>query len=207
MSAPKPEPDVIPLFPLANCLLLPGGQLPLNIFEPCYLAMTQDALLGSRLIGMVQPTGKRMPCGTSCVQNIGCAGKISEAIPTKDGRFLLELTGTQRFEICEELPASRGYRRVRVKWLPDSPEKPAIDRARLLPALRKYLQRRELDCDWARLPTCPDERLVTLLAMLCPFAPTEQQALLEASSLAARGQLLQGLIEMDELNSGSSPLN
>jgi uncharacterized protein len=207
MSAPKPEPDVIPIFPLTGCLLLPSGQLPLNIFEPRYLAMTQDALLGSRLIGMVQPSGKRLPCGSPCVHEIGCAGKISEAIPTKDGRFLLELTGTQRFKIIEELSAARGYRTVRVQWLEESTEKPNIDRARLLPALRKYLQRRELDCDWARLPTCPDERLITLLAMLCPLKPTEQQALLEADGLATRAALLQGLIEMDELDAGTSPLN
>ncbi len=197
MSAPKTDTDILPIFPLAGALLLPGGVLPLNIFEPRYLAMTQDALLSHRLIGMVQPNGETMPCGTPCVHKIGCAGKISEAIPTQDGRFLIELTGTRRFAIEEELSAPRGYRRVQVRWL-DEPEVPVrLDRARLIPALKTYLEKRKLECAWEKLTCCQDANVLTLLAMLCPFTAAEQQALLEAPDAARRADLLLTLIELD----------
>jgi len=194
------RPDIIPIFPLSGALLLPGGMLPLNIFEPRYLAMTEDALQGNRLIGIIQPRKEKMSCGSACVHEIGCAGEISEHEYTPDGRIIISLQGLWRYKVLEELPPLRGYRRVRVQWLDESladgPADSRIDRARLLPALRNYLHQRGLACQWHKLECCPDSKLVTVLSMVCPFAPAEQQALLEAPNTKTRGELLTALIEL-----------
>lgn len=189
-------PDNIPIFPLAGALLLPGGCLPLNIFEPRYVAMVEDAMASSKLIGMVQPRKDIMPCGSPCIEAIGCAGEITECEATKDGRYLIMLSGRSRFRIADELAPTRGYRRVTAEWLPE-PEQPVkLDRARLMPALRHFLTDRGLKCDWSAAERCPDNKLLNVLAMICPFTPAEQQALLEAPDATARSELLVRLLEI-----------
>src|SRR6516165_8457777 len=136
-------PSVLPIFPLAGVLLLARGRLPLNIFEPRYLAMTRDALGGERLIGMVQPTDPRVVGDNPPVYPTGCAGRITSFSETDDGRFLIGLTGVSRFRIREELPLLRGYRRVVPDWREftrdlESEEQSGFDRDRLL---------RDLDSD------------------------------------------------------------
>ena len=202
-------PDVLPIFPLTGILLLPRGRLPLNIFEPRYLAMTRDSLGGERLIGMVQPNqpqddnrgaapGLNM---NPLVYPVGCAGRITQFSETDDGRYLLTLTGVSRFRIAEELPQRSGYRRVTPDWQPfaadrQRPGEPGFDRERLLRGLRGYFAQRKIQADFEAIEKAPGEYLVTSLAMACPFAPSEKQALLEAADLDARAELLTALVEM-----------
>ena len=199
-------PAILPIFPLTAVLLLPRGQLPLNIFEPRYLAMTRDAMAGERLIGMVQPSDPPIREMNPQVYPTGCAGRITAFSETDDGRLLITLTGVSRFRIQEELPLVSGYRRVVAAWQAfagdrDAPGDTAFDRARLVRGLHQFFAQRQVAADWEAIDKAPGEHLVTSLAMLCPFAPTEKQALLEARDLGERARLLIALIEM----AGSAP--
>ncbi|WP_421996289.1 LON peptidase substrate-binding domain-containing protein [Reyranella sp.] len=204
-------PETLPIFPLSGVLLLPGGKLPLNIFEPRYLAMIFDALAGHRMIGMVQPTqpggyaGDGLPTdgGPPPVQRIGCAGRITSFSETEDGRLLLSLTGVCRFEIVRELdPAQGGYRRVSSLFSPyradlDHADEPVeLDRERLMAALAAYFRARNLSTDWEAVKKAADSNLVTSLSMVLPFGPAEKQALLEARDSTARAKLLVAFLEM-----------
>jgi len=193
-------PRALPIFPLSGALLLPGGRLPLNIFEPRYLAMIQDALKGERTIGMVQPREGKGDAGDPPVYAIGCAGRITGFGELDDGRYEITLTGIARFAIVEELAQVKGYRPVRVDWSRFRgdlvPTEGGVDRDRLLGALKPYLKRHKVKTDWDAIAKTPDDRLVTSLAMVCPFAPSEKQGLLEAEGLPARARLLTALLEM-----------
>jgi Lon protease-like protein len=205
MSALHPEfanlPGEIPIFPLTGVLLLPRGELPLNIFEPRYINMTLDALGADRMIGMVQPTEHENTQPNPPVYRTGCAGRVVRFQETDDGRFLVTLKGVCRFDLAEELPLRRGYRPVRADWSPYrddlvAPEDETLDRARLLGVLRSYFDIEGISADWDAIETTPDERLVTCLSMICPFAPSEKQALLEAPGFRERGEMLTTLVEM-----------
>ncbi|HUK07377.1 MAG TPA: LON peptidase substrate-binding domain-containing protein [Stellaceae bacterium] len=194
-------PEVIPIFPLTGVLLLPQGRLPLNIFEPRYLAMISDALVYPRLIGMVQPLEGKGDVGEPPVYPVGCAGRIISFSETDDGRYLITLTGVARFAIAGELPLVKGYRTIKADWSRferdvASAAGAPIDRARLLGALKIYFERHAITCDWDAIQKAPEQHLVTTLAMACPFSPGEKQALLEAKDLAERTRLLTALIEM-----------
>ena len=199
-------PPVIPIFPLTGVLLLPRGRLPLNIFEPRYLAMVSDALAYPRLIGMVQPREGQGDAGDPPVYTIGCAGRITGFGEVDEGRYEITLAGVARFAIVEELARVKGYRPVRVDWsrFRDDlvPASGGLDRDRLLAALKPYLKRQKVKTDWDAIAKTPDERLVTSLAMVCPFAPSEKQGLLEAEGLPARARLLTALIEMAAKSAG-----
>jgi len=194
--------DTLPIFPLTGVLLLPRGRLPLNIFEPRYLAMTRDALGGDRLIGMVQPSDPNQPAsGNPPVYATGCAGRITSFSETDDGRYLITLTGLCRFRIRDELPLSSGYRRVVPRWDEfandlRNPRDPAFDRERLMRALRAYFDRHQIKAEWDAVSSVPGEQLITSIAMVCPFEPSEKQALLEAPNLDERAQLLTTIVEM-----------
>jgi len=199
-------PDILPIFPLTGVLLLPRGRLPLNIFEPRYLAMTRDALGGERLIGMVQPSdpqddGRGGGGLNPPVYPVGCAGRVTQFSETDDGRFLITLTGVSRFRIREELPLLEGYRRVVPDWHPFAHDreragKPTFDRDRLIRGLKSYFAQRQIQADFEAIEKAPGEYLVTSLAMACPFAPSEKQALLEAADPDERARLLTTLVEM-----------
>jgi Lon protease-like protein len=202
-------PGTLPIFPLSGVLLLPRGRLPLNIFEPRYLNMTRDALAGDGLIGMVQPyeptSHGTSPTQPAAVYPTGCAGRITGSSETEDGRFLLTLTGIARFSIREEIATTRGYRLVVPDWQAwrgDLVEEPAaaIDRPRLIAGLKAYFRLSGITADWQAIEATPDERLVTSLAMICPFGPSEKQALLEAADLADRARIMTALIEMAALD-------
>ena len=198
-------PDILPIFPLVGVLLLPRARLPLNIFEPRYLAMTRDALGGERLIGMIQPSDPQGGHGIGGmnppVYPVGCAGRITQFSETDDGRFLITLTGVSRFRIVEELPLLSGYRRAIPDWTPFAPDReipdaPQFDRARLVRGLKTFFGQRQLSADWNAIEKAPAEQLIASIAMACPFAPSEKQALLEAADLEQRALLLTGLVEM-----------
>jgi Lon protease-like protein len=195
-------PSTIPVFPLTGVLLLPRGSLPLNIFEPRYLAMTEDAIATpDRLIGMIQPTEPERQDKPPALYTVGCAGRIASFSETDDGRYLITLSGVCRFTIAEEVATMRGYRRVVpdfARWQTDLSEPPGIkiERERMLAALKAYFAHNGMSADWNAINDSPDDRLVTTLAMFCPFEPQEKQALLECETLPERSSTLITLLEM-----------
>jgi uncharacterized protein len=201
-------PQLIPVFPLDGALLLPGGELPLRIFEPRYLNMVDDAMSGDRLIGMVQTrTGgdKVRPN----LAHIGCVGRIISFNETSDGTYLITLAGLCRFRIGEELNTRTPYRQVRADYGPytsdltEEIEEPRdFDRERFARALKAYLNHNDLDIDWDTARSAPLDSLVTSLAMGLPFDAAEKQALLEAPDLVGRCQALTALLEIDAADDG-----
>lgn len=196
-------PAVVPIFPLSGVLLLPRGDLPLNIFEPRYIAMV-DAVLGShRTIGMIQPAFDKPAEGDKpSLCAIGCLGRITAFQETGDGRYVLSLTGVSRFEMVQELTALTPYRQCRVNFERFSEDlsarlgEEAVNRKLLLTTFSKYLEANNLEADWDGVNQAPNEALVTALSMMAPFGPREKQALLEAESLASRAEMLVALTEM-----------
>lgn len=201
----RPYPELIPLFPLPGALLLPGGQLPLNIFEPRYLRMVDDALAGGRTIGMIQPRAEE-PGGSPPLYGVGCAGRLSAFNETEDGRYLISLTGLSRFRLVEEVATEAPYRIARADYAPFSgdrgadPSSELVDRERLEAAMKYYLAAEGLKTDWEAVTEAPTQALVSSLSMGCPFAPNEKQALLEAQDTAARASCLIALMEMSARN-------
>ena len=216
-NEPTPLPVILPIFPLTGVLLLPRGRLPLNIFEPRYLAMTRDALGGERLIGMVQPSEPQMDhigggARNPPVYKVGCAGRVTQFSETDDGRYLITLTGVSRFRIVEELPLLGGYRRIVPDWRPfaqdrETPPKLGFDRERLIRGLKTYFAARQITADFEAIGKAPGEYLVTSLAMACPFAASEKQALLEAADIEQRAELLTALVEMAAIEPPTSEEN
>jgi Lon protease-like protein len=199
-------PPVIPVFPLPGALLLPRGRLPLNIFEPRYLAMVDQALRTSRVIGMIQPCGGTS--GKPALFPVGCVGRLTSWSETGDGRFLITLTGIARFQIESELDTATPYRQVQAcyKAFPRDLEDCSdvdIDRARLASSLRCYLKQHQIEADWSSIERAPAEVLINSLAMICPFDVAEKQGLLEAPTLCERAKMLITLIEMASANGGS----
>ena len=229
-------PDIIPVFPLTGVLLLPGATLPLNIFEPRYIAMIDATMANGRLIGMVQPKQPNprdnaggddfagagdaefgdqddsepvaAPAANTngpALYNTGCVGRIVQFEETEDGRYIIIIKGLSRFRIEKEMPLDQGgFRQVKADWAPyagdleqlaDNPSS-LLDRDRLIPSLRQYFDLHGLSADWDAIERTPDDRLVMTLCMICPFAPGEKQALLEAPDLSARADIMQALIAM-----------
>jgi hypothetical protein len=202
---PDDLPDVIPVFPLAGALLLPRGQLPLNIFEPRYLAMIDDALRsGLRLIGMVQPDpGHPGTEDRPGLYKTGCVGRLTQIAESGDGRYLIQLTGIARFRIAQELDVATPYRQCRVSFEPFTDDFLArkgeddVDRGRLLKALKDFLEANNLKADWQGIENAPNEALVNALAMMSPYGAAEKQALLEAPDLKTRAELLVAVTEIE----------
>jgi len=195
-------PGEFPIFPLPGALLLPRGKLPLNIFEPRYLAMTEDALAAGRMFAMIQPDA-RHPDGTG-LYRIGCLGRLVSFSETDDGRYLITLLGVSRFAVAEELPMQRGYRRVRADYSefaadlePAREVEQCFDRATLLTSLRGYFAHRGFEANWDAINQMPDEALVVTLSMVCPFEPAEKQALLEAPTPTERAQVLLACLQIE----------
>lgn len=199
-------PEVIPVFPLDGAVLLPGGVLPLRIFEPRYLNMIDDAMAGDRVIGMVQ-TGAGVDRRRPKLARVGCIGRITSYAETGDGKYLIALTGVCRFETGEELPLLTPYRQVRASYAPfefdltadDDAEE--FDRGPFITLLRRYLDRKGLGVEWDAVASAPGPALVTSLCMALPFEPAEKQALLEAPGLDDRRVALETLLEIDAAGS------
>jgi uncharacterized protein len=198
-------PENIPVFPLPGALLLPRGQMPLNIFEPRYLAMIDDSLRdGHRLIGMIQPdTSQSGPEDKPHLFKIGCVGRITQIAETGDGRYLIQLTGVSRFRIEAELKVATTYRQCRVTYAPFADDFTArkgeetVDRKALLAALSAFLKANDLKADWEGIENAPNEALVNALAMMSPYGPAEKQALLEAPDLKTRAEILVAITEIE----------
>ena len=198
-------PETIPVFPLPGALLLPRGQMPLNIFEPRYLAMIDDALRdGHRMIGMIQPD----PTQASSVDKpklfkVGCVGRITQLAESGDGRYLIELTGVARFQLVEELDVATSYRQCRVTFAPFADDfvprkgEDTVDRSALLAALSDFLKANDLKADWEGIEKAPNEALVNALSMMSPYGTPEKQALLEAPDLKTRAEILVAITEIE----------
>ncbi len=195
-------PDVIPVFPLPGALLLPRARLPLNIFEPRYLAMLDDTLKTEhRLIGMIQPVAIPEGRGSERLHQIGCAGRLTSLQETEDGRYLITLHGVSRFRLGELQDGFSPYLRARIAWesferdlgRPERDE--GFDREAFLAVLARFFASAQLNSDWDSLRRAEPELLVNALSMLCPFDPEEKQALLEAPTLPTRRETLVTLME------------
>lgn len=202
-------PQRFAVFPLARVLLLPGSRLPLNIFEPRYLAMVDDALTHDRVIGMIQPHNEQrggVPEGIGRLDrqqlySVGCLGRLVSFSEAGDGRYHIILNGLCRFQVREELPVTTLYRQVVADFAPYAGDLApgrtgAVDRAALLADLKLYLEQLCLNADWKAVENTPTDDLVNMLAMNCPFALPEKQALLEAQTLIERAQTLITLLQM-----------
>jgi hypothetical protein len=194
-------PSTLDILPLTGMVLLPRGQLPLNVFEPRYLALVDTALSGSRLIGMIQPIQHEDKVLKPALSAIGCAGRLTSYRENEDGRYLITLTGICRFRVAEELATDTPFRQVKADFAPFLADLIAADendfqRDRLLAALKDYLSRRDMKADWRSVLSAAPETLVNALAMLCPFEPSEKQALLEAPGWLERVDTLIALLEM-----------
>jgi len=202
---PGELPATIPVFPLPGALLLPRGQMPLNIFEPRYLAMVDDALRdGHRLIGMIQPDISHTRDENKPVLfRVGCVGRITQLAESGDGRYILELTGIARFKVLEEVTALTAYRQCKVDFSSFADDfvarkgEDAVDRAALLEVLTDFLEANNLKVDWEGIESAPNEALVNALAMMSPYGPAEKQAMLEAPDLKTRAEILIAVTEMD----------
>jgi Lon protease-like protein len=203
-------PALIPVYPLDGALLLPGCQLPLQIFEPRYLNMVDDAMSGSRLIGMIQTRGGGSRAWPT-LADVGCAGRITAYAETGDGRYMITLTGICRFAAGEELTTNTPYRQVRPSFdrfahdLDDRDGELALDRAAFLAVLRRYLDHKGLEVEWDAARQAPAGALINSLAMGLPLDPPEKQALLEAAALADRAQVLAALLEIDAAADDDEP--
>lgn len=195
-------PSQAPVFPLNAALLLPGGRMPLNIFEPRYLQMVDDALSGTRLVGMIQPQlqGRMRPDGEPELCQVGCLGRLSSFAETGDGRYLVALQGVCRFRVAEEPTVRTPYRQCRIMPfaadLTDEQGAADVDRVGLLRTFRAYLDAHEMQADWDSVSRAENSTLVNALSMMAPYGPAEKQALLEAADLKARADTLIAITEM-----------
>lgn len=214
---PGDLPEIIPVFPLPGALLLPRGQMPLNVFEPRYLEMVDDSLRdGHRMIGIIQPDAANSKSEEHPkLFRVGCIGRITQFGETGDGRYILELTGVARFKIVEELTVLTPYRQCKVDFFPFIDDFTArkgegeVDRDAVLDTLTKFLKANSLKVDWDGIRSAPNEALVNALAMMSPYGPAEKQALLEAPDLKTRAEILIAVTQMDlakKQTSGDPPL-
>jgi Lon protease-like protein len=204
-------PDTMPVFPLTGVLLLPRAALPLNVFEPRYLELVDDALKGNRLIGMIQPSESEDTVLRPKLSQVGCAGRIISWRENEDNRYLITLAGLCRFRVKEEISTLSAYRQVACDFKPfaadlaQTSENDEFPRERLLSALKDYLSRRDMKADWKSVMSAPAESLVNALAMMCPFEPAEKQALLEAPNWVDRVSTLVALLEISTAGQGQGP--
>jgi uncharacterized protein len=201
--------NVIPIFPLPGALLLPRGQMPLNIFEPRYMAMIDAALASHRLIGMIQPQMENDDSGmTPALYTVGCVGRITQIAETGDGRYVLTLTGICRFRLVEEISVMTPYRQCWADYEPFAVDlqpkagEDDVDRKALLDALKAFGEKNDIPIDWDSVKEAPNEALVNALSMMSPFGVKEKQALLEAPDLKTRSDVLVAITEMELARAG-----
>jgi Lon protease-like protein len=200
-------PKIIPVFPLSGALLLPRTDLPLNIFEPRYLAMVEHAMAGNHMIGMIQPAPGDDGARPS-LAHVGCLGRITSYAEADDNRLLIALTGVCRFTISRERAVRTPFRQVEADYsgfaadLVSENNARSVDRTAVIKAFRQYLEANSMSANWSEVEQIPTELLVNTLSQLAPYPAPEKQALLEASDLQARADMLIALTEL-ALSGGS----
>lgn len=218
---PSDLPTRIPVFPLRGAILLPRATLPLNVFEPRYLAMI-DAVMGSnRVVGIIQPTTgpaahgntpqEESPTGKDVpLHDIGCAGRVTSYQELEDGRYLITISGVARFEILAEVESDAPFRMAAVSYdrfpgdFEEGTGEHLVDRDYLLKVLRTYLEANSMDADWNAIQRASSEVLINALSVMSPYGAEEKQALLEAEDLKTRADVLIALAKMDLASGGSS---
>ncbi|WP_127143740.1 LON peptidase substrate-binding domain-containing protein [Pelagibacterium montanilacus] len=198
-------PDVLPLFPLSRGLLLPHAHRPLNIFEPRFIAMVDDALAGNRMIGLIQPrqTDQEAPLGPVALERVGCIGRLTHFEEQAEERYFIVLEGICRFSPIREIEADTPYRQAEISTVGYGCDFDSefgverIDRPRLLKTLRDYAEFAQIEVDWDEVEDTDTGELVNLAAMLSPHDAREKQALLEAATLYERAETLIALAEME----------
>ncbi len=207
-------PGQVPVFPLSRALLLPGGQLPLNIFEPRYLEMFEDAIPGDRLIAMIQPLGEPTPqqeiiASDPELYEIGCVGRITAFQESGDGGYLANLSGICRFRISLKVATNKNYAVHEVEYfegdLAETAESESVDRDRLLETFRNYLEANQMDADWQSVEETGTDQLVNALCMMSPYGPAEKQAMLEADDIALRAETLIAITEFELAKTEGNP--
>jgi Lon protease-like protein len=199
---PSDLPSQIPIFPLSGALLLPRADLPLNIFEPRYLAMVDMAMASERVIGMIQPVAEAVERDRPELMRIGCAGRITSYAEAPDDRMLISLTGISRFEIVEELEVDTPFRQVVANFHPFAIDLASntganeVNRPALMKVFRDYLDANSMSADWEEVDAATTEELVNTLSLLAPYPPQDKQALLEAPDLKTRADVLVALTEV-----------
>lgn len=205
---PSDLPLEIPVFPLRGAILLPRASLPLNVFEPRYLAMVDWALRHDRVIGVIQPSGgsedEESPLGKDFdLREIGCVGRLTSYQELDDGRFIITLTGIARFRVLSELSSDTPFRVMQAGYEEFAGDfehgrgENQVDRDKLLSVLRKYLDANHLQGDWSSIVRASSEMLINALSVMSPYGPEEKQALLEACDLKSRADVLIALAEME----------
>ncbi len=204
---PSDLPAQLPVFPLRGTILLPRSGLPLNVFEPRYLALLDDVIAGSRVLGIIQPMpgedGESPPGKSIGLRRVGCAGRVTAFQELDDGRLVITLTGIARFDVVEEIATAKPYRMVHASYerfaadLNEGLGEDRVDRETLLRVLRTYLDANRLKADWNAIQRSPSELLVNALSVMSPYGAEEKQALLEADDLKARADVLVALAEME----------
>ncbi|WP_342363548.1 LON peptidase substrate-binding domain-containing protein [Terrarubrum flagellatum] len=203
-DGPQDLPQRIPIFPLAGALLLPRGQMPLNIFEPRYLAMVEDAIRNDRIIGMIQPEASEPEdAAAPKLFDVGCAGRVTQFAETGDGRLIITLTGVARFRVKQEPGVTTPYRQCDVDFSPFLQDfiaragEEEVNRKAVVDALKRFVKVNKLEIDWKGVQDAPNEALVNALSMMSPYGVKEKQALLEAASLKARAEILVAITEFE----------
>ena len=216
-NRPADLPPRLPVFPLRGAILLPRATLPLNVFEPRYLAMLDDVMSGSRMIGIIQPAGREdeeeaeSPLGKAFgLRKVGCAGRVTSYQELDDGRIVITLTGVMRFGIIDEAVTEKPYRVMSVTYdrfakdLSEGLGEELVDRQGLLRVLKNYLEANRMKADWSAIQRASSEVLINALSVMSPYGPEEKQALLEAADLKTRAEVLVALAEFELASSGSS---
>lgn len=215
---PSDLPPRIPVFPLRGAILLPRATLPLNVFEPRYLAMVDDVMSGGRVIGILQPQGSdddesetESPIGKDAgLRRVGCAGRVTSYQELDDGRIVITLTGIVRFECIDEAETDSPYRIMSVSYdrfardLTEGLGEELVDRQNLLRVLKAYLEVNRLKTDWSAIQRASNEFLINALSVMCPYGPEEKQALLEAADLKTRADVLIALAEIELASNGGT---
>ncbi len=207
---PSDLPKTIPLFPLAGALLLPRTDLPLNIFEPRYLLMIEEAMKADRVIGIIQPQGSS-DSNQPALEAVGCAGRITSYSETDDGRLLVTITGVCRFTIIDELDVATPFRQASVDYRPFAVDfvsetgARSVNREQLIKAFRQYLEANDMSADWNEVEAVSTEVLVNTLSLLAPYPARDKQALLEAPDLKSRADVLVALTELALAKTSTGP--
>jgi len=191
-------PTSLPIFPLKGTVLLPGYDLPLNIFEPRYLGMVRDAMRTHQLIGIVQPNNDNSPTG---LYQVGCVGRITRYSETNDGRIEIMLSGLCRFTVLEELASARAHRIIVPDWQhykeDFTPTSNASSQSKMLfnAGLKSYFAAKKMEIDWDQLEKLEFSTLVDSLVVQLPLPSEDKQLLLEAHSQQKRVTVFTAILE------------
>ena len=192
-------PSKLPIFPLPGAIVLPSGSLPLNIFEPRYVAMVEEVLGKHRMIGMIQPLTSS-EASSEDIYPVGCAGKITSFTETSDGRYLLELSGILRFRVKKELDLINGFRNIIPDWQPFlsdlEEDKKNVDISELLTQLQTYFDKNNINVDFSEISRISPIQILASIPQICSFKPNEKQAILEAITTESRVKILVSLLKM-----------